>query len=60
MLNLIPAKCCKPVFVPANNSSLKVTETPSLYTKDSLKAYKSLDGYRMYADGWVSCVRDES
>ena len=31
-------------------------ETPSLYTKESLKAYKSLDGYKYYCDGRVSKV----
>ena len=31
-------------------------ETPSLYTKESLKAYKSLSGYRLYSDGWISKV----
>lgn len=28
--------------------------TPSLYTHEQLKAYKSLDGYNFYANGWVS------
>lgn len=32
-------------------------ETPSLFTRESLKAYKSLDGYRMYSDGWVNRIR---
>ena len=31
-------------------------ETPSLYTKDNLKAYKSLDRYKFYTDGWISHV----
>ena len=28
--------------------------TPSSYTKQQLKAYKSLDGYKYFVDGWVS------
>ena len=28
-------------------------QTPSLYTGDSLKAYKSLDAYNFYVSGWV-------
>ena len=31
--------------------------TPSLYTHEQLKAYKSLDGYNFYTNGWVSDVR---
>ena len=31
--------------------------TPSLYTGDSLKAYKSLDAYNYYASGWVDSVK---
>ena len=31
--------------------------TPSLYTGDSLKAYKSLDAYNYYASGWVDNVK---
>lgn len=31
-------------------------ETPSIYTKQELKAYKSLDGYKYFVDGWVSDV----
>ena len=31
--------------------------TPSLYTKESLKAYKSLDGYKFFTAGWVTDVR---
>ena len=30
--------------------------TPSLYTGDSLKAYKSLDAYNYYTSGWVDNV----
>ena len=30
--------------------------TPSLYTHEQLKAYKSLDGYNSYTNGWVSNV----
>ena len=30
--------------------------TPSSYTKQQLKAYKSLDGYKYFVDGWVSDV----
>ena len=32
-------------------------ETPGLYTKETLKAYKSLDGYNFYSSGWVSNVK---
>ena len=28
--------------------------TPSEYTHDQLKAYKSLDGYNYFVNGWVS------
>ena len=31
-------------------------ETPSLYTGESLKAYKSLDAYNYYLNGWVGNV----
>ena len=31
-------------------------ETPSEYTKQELKAYKSLDGYKYFVDGWVSDI----
>ena len=31
--------------------------TPSLYTGDCLKAYKSLDAYNYYASGWVDNVK---
>ena len=30
--------------------------TPSLYTQDQLKAYKSLDAYNLFVNGWVSNV----
>ena len=30
--------------------------TPSLYTQDQLKAYKSLDAYNFFVNGWVSNV----
>ena len=30
--------------------------TPSYYTHEQLKAYKSLDGYNSFANGWVSDV----
>lgn len=30
---------------------------PSLYTKQDLKAYKSLEGYRYFIDGWVNEIR---
>ena len=29
---------------------------PSSYTKDKLKAYKSMEGYTYFVDGWVSKV----
>ena len=31
--------------------------TASLYTHEQLKAYKSLDGYNFYTNGWVSDMR---
>ena len=31
--------------------------TPSCYTKDQLKAYKSLDAYKYVVDGWVSNIQ---
>ena len=30
--------------------------TPSAYTQDQLKAYKSLDAYNFFANGWVANV----
>ena len=30
--------------------------TPSTYTHEQLKAYKSLDGYNFFINGWVSSV----
>lgn len=32
-------------------------ETPSLYTGESLKAYKSLDAYNYNSNGWVGDVK---
>ena len=30
--------------------------TPSLYTHEQLKSYKSLDGYNQYMNGWVGDI----
>ena len=30
--------------------------TPNIYTEDQLKAYKSLDAYNFFVNGWVSDV----
>ena len=30
--------------------------TPSLYTKEDLKAYKSLDSYNYFVSGWIISV----
>ena len=32
-------------------------QTPSLYTGESLKAYKSLEAYNYYANGWIDKVK---
>lgn len=31
-------------------------EAPSVYTKKEIKAYKSLEGYKYFVDGWVSDI----
>ena len=31
-------------------------ETPSVYTGESLKSYKSLDAYNFYVNGWVENI----
>ena len=31
-------------------------KTPSLYPKEIPKAFKGLDDYKLYSDGWISCV----
>ena len=33
-----------------------LVETPSLYTRQQLKAYKSLEAYKQFVDGWVGNV----
>ena len=30
--------------------------TISLYTREQLKAYKNIDGYNLFINGWVDCV----
>ena len=61
---MIPTVRNQPLFVKTGRMGLMwnmltyiTIETPSVYTCDSLKAYKSLEAYNYYVNGCIDNVR---